>query len=78
MTATTDLEYRIVAIYRETILALYGYVSRNCGGDRTLAEDVTQEARMFRATVISHAIGWSGTPLRRQRLRRERFVGGSR
>ena len=22
---------------------MYGYVSRNCGGDRTLAEDVTQE-----------------------------------
>ena len=35
---------RILAIYRETIDPLYRYVSRNCGGDRTLAEDVTQEA----------------------------------
>ena len=34
---------RILGIYRETIDALYRYVSRNCGGDRTLAEDVTQE-----------------------------------
>ena len=36
-------EERIVAVYRETIDALYGYVSRCCYGDRTLAEDVTQE-----------------------------------
>ena len=36
-------EEQILATYRETIDALYGYVSRNCGGDRTLAEDVTQE-----------------------------------
>ena len=43
MTATTDLEHRIVTIYRDTIVPLYGYVSRHCSGDRTLAEDVTQE-----------------------------------
>jgi RNA polymerase sigma-70 factor (ECF subfamily) len=43
MTVTSDIEHRIVAIHRETILALYGHISRNCGGDRTLAEDVTQE-----------------------------------
>lgn len=43
MTVAADIEHRIVAIYRETIVPLYGYVSRNCGGDRTLAEDVTQE-----------------------------------
>jgi RNA polymerase sigma-70 factor, ECF subfamily len=36
-------EERIVAVYRETIDALYAYVSRHCGGDRALAEDVTQE-----------------------------------
>jgi len=36
-------EERIVAVYRETIDTLYRYVSRNCCGDRTLAEDVTQE-----------------------------------
>jgi RNA polymerase sigma-70 factor (ECF subfamily) len=34
---------RILAIYRDTIDALYRYVSRRCGGDRALAEDVTQE-----------------------------------
>src|SRR5689334_19681415 len=37
-------EDQIRAIYRDTIDALYGYVSRRCGGDRPLAEDVTQEA----------------------------------
>ena len=36
-------EERIVAVYRETIDALYAYAARNSGGDRTLAEDVTQE-----------------------------------
>ena len=34
---------RILSAYRDTIDPLYRYVSRNCGGDRTLAEDVTQE-----------------------------------
>ena len=34
---------RMLAIYRETIDPLYRYVSRQCGGDRALAEDVTQE-----------------------------------
>jgi RNA polymerase sigma-70 factor, ECF subfamily len=36
-------EDQIRAVYRETIDTLYGYVSRRCGGDRALAEDVTQE-----------------------------------
>lgn len=40
---TSTSEDRILAAYRETIGDLYRYVSRNCGGDRTLAEDVTQE-----------------------------------
>jgi RNA polymerase sigma-70 factor, ECF subfamily len=31
-------------IYWETIETLYGYSSRRCGGQRELAEDVTQEA----------------------------------
>jgi RNA polymerase sigma-70 factor (ECF subfamily) len=35
---------RLMQIYRETVRPLYGYVSRRCGGDRALAEDVTQEA----------------------------------
>jgi RNA polymerase sigma-70 factor (ECF subfamily) len=43
MGAKSDSEARIVAVYRETIDALYAYVSRTSGGDRTLAEDVTQE-----------------------------------
>ena len=37
-------EDQIRTVYRETIDVLYGYVSRRCGGDRALAEDVTQEA----------------------------------
>jgi RNA polymerase sigma-70 factor, ECF subfamily len=37
-------EDRIVAVYRETIDPLYAYIARHCGGDRALAEDVTQEA----------------------------------
>ena len=36
-------EERILAIYADTIEPLYRYVSRSCGGDRALAEDVTQE-----------------------------------
>lgn len=35
---------RILAVYRETVDPLYAYVSRCTGGDRALAEDVTQEA----------------------------------
>lgn len=33
----------ILDVYRQTIGPLYAYVSRRCGGDRTLAEDVVQE-----------------------------------
>ena len=33
-----------VALYRATVGPLYGYVARRCGGERALAEDVTQEA----------------------------------
>ena len=39
-----DIEAQLLAVYRETIEPLYAYVSRCCYGDRTLAEDVTQEA----------------------------------
>ena len=38
------LDERILTIYADTIGPLYRYVSRSCGGDRVLAEDVTQEA----------------------------------
>jgi RNA polymerase sigma-70 factor, ECF subfamily len=36
-------EEELRRIYRETIDALYGFASRRCGGQRELAEDVTQE-----------------------------------
>jgi hypothetical protein len=36
-------EDQIRGVYRETIDALYGAVSRKCDGDRDLAEDVVQE-----------------------------------
>ena len=34
----------LLQTYKETVHPLYEYVSRRCGGDRSLAEDVTQEA----------------------------------
>jgi RNA polymerase sigma-70 factor (ECF subfamily) len=37
-------EERLMQIYQETVRPLYAYASRRCGGDRALAEDVTQEA----------------------------------
>lgn len=40
---TGSAEQRILAVYRDTIEALYAYAARHSGGDRTLAEDVTQE-----------------------------------
>ncbi len=41
-------EAELERIYDATIVELYGYVSRRCGGRRELAEDITQEA-WFRA-----------------------------
>lgn len=40
---TGSAEQRILAVYRDTIDALYAYAARHSCGDRTLAEDVTQE-----------------------------------
>src|SRR4051812_29148724 len=37
-------EERLMQIYRDTVRDLYAFASRRCGGDRALAEDVTQEA----------------------------------
>jgi RNA polymerase sigma-70 factor (ECF subfamily) len=37
----TDAE--LLRIYRDTVDELYAYASRRCGGDRDLAEDITQE-----------------------------------
>ncbi len=42
--STPPSEAEITAIYRETIVPLYGFVSRRCSGERQLAEDITQEA----------------------------------
>jgi RNA polymerase sigma-70 factor (ECF subfamily) len=40
---TGSAEQRILTVYRDTIDVLYAYAARHSGGDRTLAEDVTQE-----------------------------------
>ncbi len=37
-------EAQLRRIYNDTIDTLYGFASRRCGGQRELAEDVTQEA----------------------------------
>jgi RNA polymerase sigma-70 factor (ECF subfamily) len=39
-------EDELIRVYRETIRPLYGYVSRRVGGDKSLAEDLTQETWM--------------------------------
>lgn len=36
-------EKQLRAIYNDTVEPLYAFVSRRCGGDRELAQDVTQE-----------------------------------
>ena len=60
----TDAE--LERIYDDTIVELYGYVSRRCGGQRELAEDVTQEAwvralRHWRQHgVPANPLGWLG------------------
>jgi RNA polymerase sigma-70 factor (ECF subfamily) len=55
-------ESRIREIYAETIDALYGYASRKCGGDRHLAEDVTQET-WLRAVREWRRSGVPSTPI---------------
>ena len=37
------LEQQWLAIYRETVRPLYGYMARRTGGDRALTEDIVQE-----------------------------------
>ena len=64
----TEAEFE--RIYDETIAELYGYVSRRCGGQRELAEDVTQEAWLralrdwSRHGVPAKPIGWLTTVAR--------------
>jgi RNA polymerase sigma-70 factor (ECF subfamily) len=55
-------EARLMQIYWESIEPLYGYASRRCGGDRELAEDVTQEA-WLRAVREWRRKGIPDTPL---------------
>jgi RNA polymerase sigma-70 factor, ECF subfamily len=63
-------EEQLRGIYRETIDALYGYASRRCGGQRELAEDVTQEVWLRavrdwpRAGVPTNPLGWLTTVAR--------------
>src|SRR4051794_8283173 len=35
---------RLMQVYQDTVRPLYAFISRRCGGDRALAEDITQEA----------------------------------
>ena len=55
-------EAEIRRIYQATIDELYGFVSRRCGGDRDLAEDVTQET-WLRAVRAWHTGGVPDRPL---------------
>ena len=51
-----------IATYRETIGSFYAHVSRQAGGDRALAEDVTQEA-WLKAIAVWRRRGWPRDPL---------------
>jgi RNA polymerase sigma-70 factor, ECF subfamily len=55
-------EDQLRRIYRETIDTLYAYASRRCGGQRELAEDVTQEV-WFRAVRDWRRTGAPANPL---------------
>ena len=63
-------ESELERIYDDTITELYGYVSRRCGGQRELAEDVTQETwvralRHWRVHgVPENPLGWLTTVAR--------------
>ena len=52
----------LMETYRGTIHPLYRYISHRCGGDRSLAEDVTQEA-WLRAVVNWRRKGLPDEPL---------------
>jgi RNA polymerase sigma-70 factor (ECF subfamily) len=63
-------EDQLRRIYGETISALYGFASRRCGGQRELAEDVTQEVWLRavrdwrRNGVPDNPLGWLVTVAR--------------
>jgi RNA polymerase sigma-70 factor (ECF subfamily) len=52
----------LLRIYRDTIASLYAYVSRRTGGQRDLAEDVTQET-WLRAVRAWHRTGIPDAPI---------------
>jgi RNA polymerase sigma-70 factor, ECF subfamily len=60
--AAAITEEQIRLIYRDTIDPLYGYISRRCGGDRELAEDVAQET-WLRAVREWRVSGPPATPI---------------
>ena len=55
-------EETLISTYRELVRPLYAYVSRRCGSDRGLAEDVTQET-WLRAVVAWKKAGLPENPL---------------
>ena len=63
-------EEQLRRIYDETLDAFYGYASRRCGGQRELAEDVTQEVwlravREWRRTGVPDSpLAWLTTVAR--------------
>lgn len=54
-------------MYRQTIRPLYAYVSRRCGGDRALAEDVVQETWLRAVDETDYVARVSTSPRRRQK-----------
>ena len=67
-------EETCLRVYRDTIRPLYAYVAKRAGGDRDLAEDVTQEAwlRALEAWrkkgLPREPIAWLKTTARKKRL----------
>jgi RNA polymerase sigma-70 factor (ECF subfamily) len=55
-------EASLTQAYQESVHPLYEYVSRRCGGDRGLAEDVVQET-WLRAVVTWKKKGFPETPI---------------
>ena len=77
-------EDEITAVYSATIDTLYGYVSRRCGGERALAEDITQDTWLRavrewqRHGIPDNPIAWLTTVARNlllNHLRRPQAVG---
>jgi RNA polymerase sigma-70 factor, ECF subfamily len=71
MSARMDSEQEWIRVFRETLPNLYGFVSRRVGGDRALAEDITQETwlRALQAWrsggVAREPLAWLQTVARR-------------